>query len=175
MHQRAHDDGNLSFEELRKRQLAVVEYCVLLFVLFKDRYLRKKKVQHSFEPRGHLTIKLIEACPYISYERYDFDIHWGLYLSGTPGMDSPCFLTSSDDGELYEKLKDHFKYLLDNEYEKATSLDIEKHNILLQITYQKPWLNEELAAHFIGLDRLEELKSQTPEKIINNLNNILEI
>lgn len=153
LQQRSFEDGDHTLRTLLDRQTESLKYCVHLYFLLKEQLEAEKKRDPHFEPRGFLIIKLIEACPYISYERYDKDIYWGLYTSDSPGNSCPVFLTTSKDEDLYEKLKAHFLALLQNGYENVTKSDTSNssdHNSLLTVDYKGVWLNEQLIASLLG-------------------------
>ena len=153
LRQRSFEDDDHTVKTLLARQTESLKFCVQLFALLKAQLKKEKKRNPHFEPRGSLIIKLIEACPYISYERYDKDIYWGLYTSDSPGNACPTFLTTSKDEDLYEKLKAHFLALLENGYEDVTQPNNGSsgdHNILLTVDYKGPWLNERLISTLLG-------------------------
>jgi hypothetical protein len=158
LRQRSVEDGDHSFDSLLNRQNRCIEYCVQLYSWFDKHYQAEKLRNPHFEPRGTLVVRLIEACPYISYERYDFHIYWGLYTSDSPGQDAPVFLTTSKEGELYEKLKSHFSTLLHHGYEEVTRPKEhagEDGNTLLTVTHKGPWLNEKLVTRLLGTNPLQ--------------------
>lgn len=153
LQQRSFEDGDHTLRTLLDRQTDSLRYCVQLYSLLKEQLEVEKKRAPHFEPRGSLIIKLIEACPYVSYERYDKDIYWGIYTSDSPGNACPVFLTTSKDEDLYEKLKAHFLALLQNGYENVIKPTVNKngdHNILLTVDYKGVWLNERLIASLLG-------------------------
>lgn len=161
LHQRSFEDGDHTLTTLLDRQTDSLRYCVQIYALLINQLKEERKRNPQFEPRGSLVIKLIEACPYISYERYDKEIYWGLYSSDSPGNACPVFLTSSKDDDMYEKLKAHFLALLQNGYEGATKPkknSSDDHNILLTVDYKGPWLNERLASTLLGAREFAGLK-----------------
>lgn len=163
LHQRSYEDGDHTLNTLLERQTNSLKYCVQLYAQLMQQLEKEKRRDPNFEPRGSLTIKLLEACPYISYERYDKDIYWGLYTSDTPGNSCPVFLTTSKDEDLYEKLKAHFLKLLENGYEskaKARNNAVSDHNKLLTVDYKGPWLNERLVASLLDPKVYAELKKK---------------
>jgi hypothetical protein len=158
--ERSAEDGNYDPAIVLKRQTESIETCVRLYTILEKKRRAEQRRNQNFEPRGSITVKLIEACPYISYERYDFDIYWGLYTADTSGREAPVFLTNSADNLMYAKLKDHFKTLLDGGYEylprpvKNAGAD---HNFLLRVNHQEVWLNEHLANDLLGEARVAKL------------------
>jgi hypothetical protein len=111
--QRALEDCD-SYERLRDRQVEAVEKCVKFFHKLNARY-DVKKVDTRF--KGTLQIKLLDFCPYITIYRINDDrIYWGLYSSGTTGMNLPLFLTTPDrDPDLYGHLHDHIHGLIEHD------------------------------------------------------------
>jgi len=171
LHQRSFEDDDHTLTTILSRQAESLKYCVQLYSSLENQLKEERKRNPQFEPRGSLIIKLIEACPYISYERYDKDIYWGLYTSDSPGNACPVFLTTSKDDDLYEKLKAHFLALLQNGYEEATKPSRPKknssgdHNILLTVDYKGPWLNEKLISTLLGVKEYADLKKTYLKKI----------
>jgi len=171
LRQRSFEDGDHTLSTLLDRQTASLKYCVQLYGILVNQLAEQKRSNPKFEPRGSLIIKLLEACPYISYERYDKDIYWGLYTSDSPGNACPIFLNTSKDDDMFEKLKAHFLALLQNGYEDATKPKKKStgdHNILLTVDYKGPWLNESLMSTLLGAREFSELKKTYVKKIPQN-------
>ena len=169
LRQRSFEDDDHTLRTLLDRQTESLKFCVQLYAQLKEQLKKEKRRNPHFEPRGSLIIKLIEACPYISYERYDKDIYWGLYTSDSPGNACPVFLTTSKDEDLYEKLKAHFLALLENGYEDVTQPNngssAGDHNTLLTVDYKGPWLNERLISSLLGTKAYSGLKKTYLSKI----------
>ncbi len=169
LHQRSFEDDDHTLTTLLNRQTDSLKYCVQLYAVLENQLKEARKHTPQFEPRGSLIIKLIEACPYISYERYDKEIYWGLYSSDSPGNMCPAFLTTSKDDDMYEKLKAHFLALLQNGYEEVTKPNKKSsgdHNILLTVDYKGPWLNEQLISTLLGAKEFAELKKSYLKKAV---------
>ena len=168
LHQRSFEDGNHTLTTLLDRQTDSIKYCVRIYRVLENQLKEERKRNPQFDPRGSLVIKLIEACPYISYERYDKDIYWGLYTSDSPGNACPIFRTTSKDDDMFEKLKAHFLTLLQNGYEEVTKPKKNPsgdHNILLTVNLQGLWLNETLVSTLLGAEAFESLKINHPKKV----------
>jgi hypothetical protein len=160
LRQRSFEDGDPNVDDLLERQIVSIENCVRLYHKLEATYKNEQQRNPQFEPRGTLIVKLIEACPYISYERYDFNIYWGMYTSDSPGKDAPVFLTNVRDNEMYEKLKAHFLALLQNGYEELTlskNNHSDNHNVLISVTHRGPWINKPLVSSLLGTKRAAEL------------------
>jgi len=161
LHQRAFEDGLSSVEELKKRQNTSLESCVTLYKNILKIYNHAKEQDGAFDPMGTLSIKLIDSCPYITIERYDFDIYWGIYTSDTPGKKAPIFLTRKDENyDLYEKLKIHFVHLHDKDFREDADISSDKlegDNFVVRVAQNGPWLNVSLVNLFLGPDRVKKL------------------
>ncbi len=168
LHQRSAEDGDHDLALLLARQTDSIKHCIRMYKVLENQLKEERKHNPQFEPLGTLVVKLIEACPYISYERYDKDIYWGLYTSDLPGNASPIFLTTSKDEDMYEKLKAHFLTLLQNGYEDLTKPKKNPsgdHNILLTVNHQGLWLNERLISNLLGAEVFEGLGKNIPKKV----------
>jgi hypothetical protein len=168
LRQRSFEDDDHTLATLLDRQTESLKYCIQLYALLENKLKEEKKRSPQFEPRGSLIIKLIEACPYISYERYDKEIYWGLYSSDSPGNACPIFLTTSKDEDMYEKLKAHFLTLLQKGYEDVTKPKknpSDDHNTLLTVNHQGIWLNEHLMSTLFGAEVFTGLKKTYLKKV----------
>jgi hypothetical protein len=156
MKQRYLEDEFRTLGQLVDCQKKSLEYCVLIYAAIKKRYDNERRIEPGFEPLGSLVIKLIEVCPYVSMERYDDDLYWGIYTSDSPGKKAPVFLTTeADNSELIRKFKDHFEHLLFYGYEaiskKATGSSKDM-NILVRVGQDGPWLNDDLVRRLYNDD-----------------------
>ncbi|HEY9087694.1 MAG TPA: hypothetical protein VIO36_05955 [Anaerolineaceae bacterium] len=162
MKQRYLEDEFRTLDQLVDCQKKSLEYCVLIYAAIKKRYDNERRIEPSFEPLGSLVIKLIEVCPYVSMERYDDDLYWGIYTSDSPGKKAPVFLTTeADNSELIRKFKDHFEHLLFYGYEatskKATG-SAKDMNIIVRVGQDGPWLNDDLVRRLYNDDaRIDQL------------------
>lgn len=148
MKQRYLEDEFRSLDQLVECQKKSLEYCVLVYAAIKKRYDNERRIEPNFEPLGTLLIKLVDVCPYLSIERYDDDMYWGIYTSDSPGKKAPVFLTrETDHPELTRKFKDHFEHLLFDGYEaiskKATG-STKDQNVVVRVGQDGPWLNVDL-------------------------------
>jgi hypothetical protein len=93
-------------------------------------------------PLGRLEIKLLNACPYLTIERYDEELYWGLYLAHTEGLNSPMFVAhQKENAYLHDTLKNHFRGLWKNEFPIPRSpykMD------LLTVNMSEIWVNKDL-------------------------------
>ena len=151
--QRYLEDNFPRLDDLLERQRQSMEACVELYHILCQFYKHEKDLDRNFEPKGSLAIKLIEACPYVSMERYDDQVYWGIYTSDTPGKKAPIFLTRQDDDpKLFDKFKKHFNALFDRGYEEVSKGEngaSEDHNIVLRVGQNGVWLNTDLVANLL--------------------------
>ncbi len=149
--QRAIED-NISKEALINTQIRSTELVVLFYKQIKDRYDLAVN-NRALDPRraGSVQIKLIDFCPYITIDRADDEIYWGLYMSNTRGLESPLFVTTKDQNyALYDHLKKHVDSLL----KKSVTLD---DNFILSMIVGPPILNLDLAKNILGTKQLKRL------------------
>lgn len=142
--QRAVED-NEDISLLVARQKATVAKCAEFYKLLRKRYdIEKRNGTLDTRLTGTLQIKLLDFCPYISIYRINEDrIYWGLYTSGTTGVNLPLFLTTPErDPELYAHLHDHIHGLMrrDQSYPDLVRMP----------SMGEPVLNEELFRSICG-------------------------
>lgn len=150
--QRAIEDnmGHGAEALLRRKQRQSVECCIQFYKCLEGRYQSALKENPQTRPLGVVQVKMTDFCPYITIERYDNDIYWGLYTTDTAGEFAPMFLTNRDENYLlYDKLKNHFVGLLNKDHEDDTS---SRDNFLIKMESGEPWLNRDLAEKILGKD-----------------------
>jgi len=147
--QRAMEDG-ISEQALRERQRHSVELCVIFMKQLEDRY-RTAVEEHDFNP-GSVEIKLIDFCPYITIDRADDEIYWGMYTSETVGLNSPMFSVTKDQNyALYDQLKKHFDSLREKN-------PLGCHNLVTMAgKIGTPDLNRQLADSILGSAKVDRL------------------
>lgn len=154
--QRAMEDNTGDETELRERQKQSVEYCILFYKRLAEHYQVALENKVIDKPRGSVQIKLLEFCPYMTIERYDNDIYWGLYTSDIAGINAPMFLTNRDENYLlYDRLKNHFVGLLNKNLRSNNHSS--KDYFLVKMELGMPLLNRELAESILGEKRLKTL------------------
>lgn len=155
--QRAIEDnmGHGAEALLRRKQLQSVECCIQFYKCLQGHYQSALRENPHIRPLGVVQVKMTDFCPYLTIERYDNDIYWGLYTTDTAGEFAPMFLTNRDENYLlYDKLKNHFVALLNKDPMNDTS---PKDNFLIKMESGEPWLNRDLAEKLLGNDIVTNL------------------
>lgn len=149
--QRSIEDDSKHLGALLNRQNASIKNC-LRFYNQLDAYYQIHK-ESKERPRGRIQIKLTNFCPYVSIERYDFDIYWSFYTSDTDGVHNPTFLATFEENyRVYDKLKKHFMQLMNARFhDEAQNL------FLVTMGVGGPWLNRSLAEELLGEDEVRNI------------------
>ena len=147
--QRAFED-KMSKNDLIGRQKQSVTYVVEFYKKISQAYETARENGRLNENKvGNIEIKVIKVCPYITIERFDDEIFWGLYTSAAEGKN--CTMLSvkeSSNHELFDQLKKHFYALLN----RAPG------NYLLTLTTGgPPKLYSNAIKSIIGEDNLENI------------------
>jgi hypothetical protein len=143
--QRSIEDNNAALEVLLQRQRTSVINCLHFYKELNAQYDQTVKKFQDVK-RGWVEIKLINFCPYLTIERYDFDIYWGFYSSDTAGIRNPTFLATFEENfRLYNKLKKHFSALLVKGFK-----DDPEDLYLVRMGVDKPCLNRPLAEDILS-------------------------
>ena len=147
-----HSDYNL----LQIRQRENVRKCIIFYKYLKEKYDEAVSNHRLVNPLGTLEIKLMNVCPYLTIERYDYDIYWGLYQIDKVGEKSPQFLvTIKSDYKLYEQIREHFNGLMLNHIPVPT---MPANDTLVKVgLVEGVWLNEDLANALIGPNEVKLL------------------
>ena len=153
--QRAMEDNRNNVDSLRQLQLESVEYCLQFYKHLKKQYLSAKSRGIIEKPKGVVQAKLIDFCPYITIERYDGEIYWGLYTSDSAGEYAPMFLASRNESYVvYDKLKLHFNDLLNKHTGKMSK---NRDLFLISMESGEPWCNRELSEQLLGKEKVDQL------------------
>lgn len=155
--QRAKED-NVSLEDLKNNVSTTVELAVRFYVQIISYYTRNREgINHH--AMGNVRINLINnMCPYITIDRSDNEILWGLYSSETTGVQSPLFRTTAkQDGVLFNQLKQHFSSLLALDAGTDEAGKTYSSVWLVNMAMGAPTLNYELAAEILGEEKLNQL------------------
>ena len=148
LHQRAAEDKR-GLTELINRQKRVVQLSLSFYNQLSSAYeLAKNAGTLNTHATGSLQIKLLEFCPYVSMFRLgEDDIYWGLYTSGTQGVNLPLFKTNSTtDPSLYKHLHQHIHSLLER--------DVKYPSLVSMSQMGKPSVNQEVINSILGPDAL---------------------
>jgi hypothetical protein len=149
--QRSIEDKNGPMELLLERQKTSVTSCLHFYKQLKTYYETIEKFQDT--QRGWVEIKFTNFCPYLTIERYDFDIYWGFYSADTAGFRNPTFLATFEENfHLYNKLKKHFSALLEKGFD-----DDPKDLYLVRMGVGEPWLNRNLAEEILGKEEVSKI------------------
>jgi len=150
--QRFAEDGFRSVEVLKNRQKESIRLCVAIYRALKIRYEIEKSHGNLDKPRGKLFIKIALLCPYITIERYDSDMYWGLYTSDSDGESSPLFLTSrAHSPDLYDKLHAHFTTIFDLNGNQPDRLR------LVQVDLDGVSIDRDIVQKILGQEETERL------------------
>jgi hypothetical protein len=116
LEQRAFED-NQDLCKLVERQKEAVELCVEFHKQLQEAYESLSKAgKLDSHLTGSLQVILLDCCPYITIYRVDEEIFWGLYTSGTSGVNLPLFKTSmNSDPTFYNHLHEHIHAFLGHE------------------------------------------------------------
>lgn len=153
--QRAVEDNRNDVNGLRQLQFESIEYCLQFYKHLKKQYLSAKASGLIEKPKGTVQVKLIDFCPYLTIERYDGEIYWGLYTSDTAGEYAPMFLASRNENYVvYDKLKLHFNDLLNKHMGNASK---NRDLFLISMESGEPCLRRELANQLLGKDRVDQI------------------
>jgi hypothetical protein len=111
--QRAPED-KLSEADLVERQKHSVSYVVEFYKKLSQAYDSARANGRLNENKvGNVEIKLINVCPYLTIERFNNEIYWGIYTSGAEGKNCAIFSVRDEDNhDLFDQLKKHFYALL---------------------------------------------------------------
>lgn len=132
---------------LKRKNLESVEYCVQLYELLNEQLARYRSMKKIYQPIGHLEIKLINACPYMTIERYDDDLYWGLYMADTEGINSPILSAPKKrNPDMHARLKNHFLGMHGNKFPIPGTPE---NMMLLTVTMHGVWINKELVNYLI--------------------------
>jgi hypothetical protein len=111
--QRAPED-KLSEDDLVERQKQSVSYVIEFYKKLNNSYETVRENGRLNENKvGNVEIKLIKVCPYLTIERFDNEIYWGIYTSAAEGKNCAIFSVKDElNHDLFDQLKKHFYALL---------------------------------------------------------------
>jgi hypothetical protein len=117
LEQRALED-DIEIAKLIEKQKTAVKLCVDFYEKLNAAYdAAANNNQLDIHMTGHLQIKLMDFCPYVTiYRLNEEDIYWGLYTSDKAGVNLPLFKTSSSqDAVLYRHLYQHIHGVMERD------------------------------------------------------------
>lgn len=149
--QRSIEDDSKQLVALINRQQESIKNCLRFYKQLSTYYQVLDKTPDI--PRGRVQIKLTDYCPYVSIERYDFDIFWSFYSSDTDGVHNPQFLATFEENyHVFDKLKKHFSQLMNERY-----YDESQNLFLVTMGVGGPCLNRTLAERLLDKETVASL------------------
>lgn len=149
--QRAIED-KVTEDSLRTRQRQSVKLSVAFYKLLNEAYKKAKRHDKLNSKRlGSIEIKLIEFCPYMTVNRADDEILWGLYTSDTAGINSPMFQVTEKNNILFRCLKNHIYALLERNLTPGGDY------YLVRMINGAPVLNKKLVLEILEAEKLDML------------------
>lgn len=138
VHQRAEED-EITYESVIRELNESIEVCEKINLKLSER--RDKLVELGKlkdESEGGFEVRVYDGCPYSTIFKVDKTITWGVYHSAGRGVNSPAFVVTEENKELFYQLNSHFSELW---------LKSKESYIFKYIKQEKPMLNKMLISN----------------------------